>query len=104
MTPESVVVITFKVDSPHIANMKYSEFAQNVKYKRWKINHCMAKILQCNTQVVERLMPLQYKNGVILSFLVDFDACYIMEQEIKQAIDDQSLAKVTSCYYHMYWL
>lgn len=102
MKPESVVVVTFKVDCPYIANMRYIEFAQQVTYKRRKITHCMAKILQCNTQVVERLMPLQCQNGVIFSFLIDFDdvdACLIIEREIQQAVDDTSLAKVESSLY-----
>ena len=69
---EHIMIISYTVDSPYFANMKEGAFLFKVMFKPRKIVHAMYTLLEINRSNIERLMPLQLKNGAIFTFFIEY--------------------------------
>ena len=94
---DTVMIVRFDISSQQMANMRRSHFSKQIIFRHHKLIHYMAKIMQINARTVERLMPLQVKNGAIFSFIVEFEDMNEYTSictEINRSVSDGTLAKV----------
>ena len=96
---KSLLIIRFSISSSNVRKLKYSEFQSKIIFRRLKFLHGIAKILNINKEFVERLIPLQTKDGAMFTLVVQCSAQNfdVTESLMDAATRDGSLAKVC-CY------
>ena len=102
----SLLVIRFSINARNIARMKHRDFRSKIIFKRIKLVHCVAKMLNTSNEFVERLIPLQTKKGAMFTIVVQCrshtfdDTMSLMDA----AMQDGSLGKVciSYIYYNVY--
>ena len=68
---DNIMIISFTVLSKYFGNMSEGTFLFKVIFRPRKIRHIMYRLLKINRAQIERLIPLQLKNGVIFTFFVE---------------------------------
>ena len=91
------VFIRYNVISKHFANMSPIQFSKKFRLCPRKSNHIMAKMLGISGRLIQTLPPIQDKNGVTFSFILEIDNKMEYSQiqtEINNLVNDNSLAQV----------
>ena len=71
---EHIMIISYVVDSPYFGNMKEGAFLFKVMFKPRKVVHAMYTLLGISRSNIERLMPLQLKNGAVFTFFIEYSS------------------------------
>ena len=89
------MMIKFSLDSSNVANMGPKEFADKIIFDNVRsLVHLLSKNLNVNIRQVERLIPIQSKQGATFSFVIDCDPIEFdpIWESFVASINDQSLA------------
>ena len=91
---EHTMIISYVVDSPYFSNMKEGAFLFKVMFKPRAIVHAMYTLLGIQRSNIERLMPLQLKNGAVFTFFIEYNiekTYNKIENKMNDIIGDQVL-------------
>ena len=101
---ESIMIIKFSIESQTIASMNYHNFQSMIVFKKVKINYEMSKLLQINAYEIDRLKPLQYKSGVMLTFIIQTDCtnCQSIKSKLHDCNDLIEVCTCTMIYQYIY--
>ena len=69
----NILVIQFNIESKYIGTMSHNTFKNIIVFKKWNAIGIMAKLLEINTERVERLKPLQNVNGALFTYFIATD-------------------------------
>ena len=91
------IVARFSFESRELAHLRLQNFDRRVKFRRFHTINSVAKSVELAKESVERLLPLQHKQGIIFTFIVELIDKSQFERVadlLSQAIKDKTLEKV----------
>ena len=68
---ETVMIVSFEVESTTISKMDKKPFKQQIILRETKLLNCMAKICSLEPERIERLIPIQQGKGALFKFIIN---------------------------------